>query len=339
MLIPRRLWIALGALAAILATGTLGYHFLVGGTWFQGLYMTVITLSTTGFGEIVPGLSDSVPGRILTMVMIVIGMGLVVWVVGSTTAFLVEGELSTLFGRRKMEKRIAAMKDHVIVCGAGTIGSEVINELVAVGVPCVAVDSNQAHIEKALHLVAFPYVVGDATSEEALVKAGIRSARGVVTVLHEDKDNLVVTFMSRQLNPKARIVSRGYDTAMRDRLIYAGASAVVFPNRIGGLRLASELVRPHVVGFLDRMMRPGQDEIWRIEEIEVTSGSAAAGRTLASLRLAERVGLPILALTQEDGAVVAYYPGGDTLMKPANRLVVMGSRTHLEALREIVRNG
>lgn len=273
------------------------------------------------------------------MVLIVLGTGLVLWVIGSITAFLVEGELTTHFWRRKMEKRIAAMKEHVIVCGAGTTGTEVINELVAVGVPCVTIDSSQVHLDKALHRVAFAYVVGDATSEEVLVKAGIRSARGIVTVLPEDKDNLVVTFMARQLNPSVRIVARGFDPSMRDRLLNAGASGVVFPNRIGGLRLASELVRPHVVGFLDRMLRPGPEETWRIEEVEVTSTSAAAGRTLGSLRVRERVGLPILAMTQQDGAVVSYYPGSDTVITPASRLVVMGNRAHLETLREIVRNG
>jgi len=339
MIIPRRLWLALGALLTILVVGTVGYRLLVGGTWFEGLYMTVITLSTTGFDEVVPGLSDSIPGRIFTMVMILFGTGLLLWVVGSTTAFLVEGQFSTLFRRRKMEKLIAAMNDHVIVCGAGTTGIEVINEFVAVGVPCVAIESDPGHIEKGLHRVSFPFIEGDATEEEILVKAGIGRARGVVTVLPEDKDNLVVTFMARQLNPNARIVTRGTSTAMRDRLLNAGASGVVFPNRIGGLRLASEMIRPHVVGFLDRMLRPGRDEIWRIEEIEITGDSAAAGRTLGSLRLAERIGPPILALTSEDGTIVAYFPGDDTVMTPRSRLVFMGSRSHLETLREIVRNG
>lgn len=339
MLIPRRFWVALGVLVAILLAGTFGYQLLVGGTWFEGLYMTVITLSTTGFGEVVPGLSDSVPGRIFTMVMIIFGMGLLLWVVGNTTAFLVEGQLSTLLRRRKMEKRIAAMKDHVIVCGVGTTGIEVINELIAVGVPCVAIDSNPERLDKALHRADFTHVEGDATSEESLDRAGIAHARGVVTVLPEDKDNLVVTFMARQLNPNARIVSRGFNPAMRDRLLRAGASGVVFPNRIGGLRLVSELVRPHVVSFLDRMLRPGQEEIWRIEEVEITPASAAAGKTLGSLRLSERAGLPILAITKGDGADVAYYPAADTVLTPSSRLVVMGNRSHLETLREIVRNG
>jgi len=339
MLIPRRFWVALAVLVAILVAGTLGYRLLVGGSWFEGLYMTVITLSTTGFGEVVPGLSQSVPGRIFTMVMIIFGMGLLLWVVGNTTAFLVEGQLSTLLRRRKMEKRIAAMRDHVIVCGVGTTGIEVINELVAVNVPFVAIDSEQEHVDKALQRGEFTYIVGDATSEDSLVNAGIARARGVVTVLPEDKDNLVVTFMARQLNPNARIVSRGFNTAMRDRLLRAGASGVVFPNRIGGLRLVSELVRPHVVSFLDRMLRPGQEEIWRIEEVEITSSSAAAGKTLGSLRLTERAGLPILALTKAEGAEVAYYPSPDTVLTPSSRLVVMGNRSHMETLREIVRNG
>jgi len=339
MLIPRKIVLALCALTALLVVGSFGYKVLVGGTWFEGLYMTVITLSTTGFGEVVPGLADSVVGRIFTMALILFGMGLLLWFVGNTTAFLVEGHLSTHLGRRKMDKRIAAMKDHVIVCGAGTTGIEVITELSVAGVPCVAVDARPELLGKALDRLSFLYVEGDATSEEALLEAGIERARGVVTVLPEDKDNLVVTFMARQLNPDIRIVSRGVNQTMRARLINAGAGAVIFPDRIGGLRLASEMLRPHVVRFLDRMLRPGQKEVWRIEEIEITRESAAAGKALGSLRLSERVGLPILAVTADEGLDVVYYPGDETLLKPDSRLVVLGNTGQIEKLREIVRQG
>ena len=339
MTLTRRLLAAVVLLVVLLASGTAGYRLIVGGTWFEGLYMTVISLSTVGFGEVVPGLSESVPGRAFTMVVILFGMGLLLWIVSTMTAFFVEGELSQILRRRRMQKNLDATRDHVIVCGVGTIGVEVIRELNSTGTPCVAIEESQESIDRALEQAVFLYVRGDATSEEALIQAGIARARGLVAVLREDKDNLVVTFIAHQLRPDLRIVSRGSNPAIRDRLLHAGAAAVVFPNLIGGLRLVSELVRPHVVGFLDRMLRPGQEGTWRFEEVEVTDSCAASGKTLGSMSLAERGGMPILAMTGGAGTEITYYPGPDTVLAPKSRLVVMGRREQVERLREMVRSG
>jgi voltage-gated potassium channel len=339
MSLTQRLMAALALLTILLTTGTIGYQLLVGGSSFDGLYMTVITLSTVGFGEIVPGLSDSTAGRAFTMVMILLGMGLLLWIVSTLTAFFVEGELSEILKRRKLQKNIDNLDDHIIVCGAGTIGIEVIRELHATGAPCIAVDIQQERIDKAMQKTEFMAICGDATAEETLLKAGIEKARGVVTVLHEDKDNLVVTFIAHQIRPDLRIVARGREAASRARLKRAGASAVVFPNHIGGLRLVSELIRPHVVGFLDRMLRSGQEGTWRIEEVEVTDECAAAGKTLGSLNLAERSGMPVLAMTENEGRNITYYPAPETVLKPRSRLVVMGERQQVETLRGVIQRG
>jgi voltage-gated potassium channel len=237
-----------------------------------------------------------------------------------------------------MDKSIAKKSDHVIVCGVGQTGVEVIAELLGVGTPFVAIEGDPVRLEHAVARFTFDHIAGDATAEEVLVQAGVQRARGVITVLPNDKDNLYVTFLARQLNPRLRIVARGVEPGGRERLLRAGADTVVFPNHIGGLRMASEMLRPHVVGFLDRMLRPG-DETWRIEEVAVTPGSAAAGRRLGELEVEKRVGLPILALSEDDGRAIVYYPGSDAVLREGCRLVVMAERRHVEALRNLVQHG
>lgn len=339
MSVTQRLVAAVILLVALLAAGTIGYHVLVGGTWFDGLYMTVTTVSTVGFGELVPGLSESIVGRTFTMVLILFGMGLLLWVVSTMTAFFVEGDLSDILRRRRMQKAIDATRDHVVVCGIGATGIEVVDELVEIGVPSIVIEESQEKLDRALVRMPFLHILGDATSEEVLASAGIARARGLVTVLPSDKDNLVVTFMAKQMNPALPIVSRGMDPAMRERLKHAGASSVVFPSQIGGLRLVSEMVRPHVVTFLDRMLRPGQEGIWRFEEVEITEGCAAAGRTLGSQMIAERCGMPVLAMTEEGGQKITYYPDLASVLQVGNRLVVMGRRDQVEKLRGMIQSG
>lgn len=338
MSITKRLAIGLGLVVGVILAGTVGYRLIVGGSWFDCFYMTMITLSTTGYGETLPGLSESPAGRAFTVVLLVVGMGLVVYVISLSTAFLVEGQLAHLWRKRKMERAIDHMKDHVIVCGVGTTGVEIVAELHEVGIPFVAIEGDVGHIEKAKARCDFNYIAGDATLENVLREAGIERARGLITVLPNDKDNLYVTFLARQLNPGLRIVARGIEPAGRERLLRAGASSVVFPNHIGGLRMASELLRPHVVGFLDRMLRPG-DETWRIEEVEVTASSPVVGRKLGELDVEGRVGLPILALVAEDSRDIVYYPTKDTVLHEGSRLVVMAEHAHLEALRRLVDAG
>ena len=338
MSLSRRFVVSLLLLALVVSVGTVGYRLLLHAPWLDGLYMTVITLSTVGYGEVVPGLAGSVKGRIFTMGLILVGMGLLLYVLSSTTAFFVEGELTNLIRRRKMEKAIARLRDHLIVCGVGSTGQHVVEELLAIKENFVAIDASQAHLDRLLAHREFLYIHGDATSDEVMIKAGIERARGVLAVLSNDKDNLFVTITARQLNPSVRIVSRGSEHGIRERLVRAGANAVVFPNHIGGLRIAAEMVRPRVVGFLDGMLRPG-GETWRIEEVAVAAGSPVVGQTLGSLRIGERLGLPILALVEGEDRHTRYYPSPDMVIHAGASLVVLAEKDHIERLRQLVARG
>lgn len=330
----RRLLFSLALLVVLHVVGVVGYSLLVGSNWFDSLYMTVITLTGVGFGEVLEGLEGNLPGRTFTIVLILSGMGFLLYAVSSITAVLIEGDLTNMIRRRRMDHQIGKMKNHIVVCGAGITAVHVIEELGAVGKQFVVIEPDPSNLERALEEGTFPYIQGEPTEESFLLQAGIQRALAVVVDLNNDRDTLYVTFVARQLNPSARIVASGLDQQhIGDRLTRAGADAVVFPSRIGGLRMAAELIRPHVVGFLDTMLRAG-DATWRFEEIEITSESASLGQPLGSLRIGEDLGLPVLALA--DGEQITYYPPLDTVLREHNRLVVMADRPRMERLRERV---
>lgn len=337
-LVLHRIRLALALLGVLLVVGTAGYRIIVGGTLLECFYMTFITLTSVGYGEVLPGLDHSALGRVFTMVLIAMGVGVSVFLVSTLTAFLVEGEILDMLRRRTMDKAIAKLSGHVVVCGAGTTGMHVVSELIAVGEPLVVMDLDPDKLQRAIGYSNVPTVVGDAADDESLRRAGVERAAAVVVCLGSDKDNLFVTMSARQMNEHARIVARGVDLAMRERLIKAGASAVVFPNQVGGLRLVSELLRPHVVDFLDTMLRahPTDARIWRIEEIEIPVGSFAVGKRLGELDIARRTGLPVLALTWSDARPVTYYPGPDTVLEAGCSLVVLAERYQVKQLRELI---
>lgn len=317
-MIPRRLIQAFMALATVFVFGVAGYMYLEGWNLFDASYMTLITIATVGYGETHP-LSHM--GRAFTMVLIVGGIGVLTYGLGAATAFLVEGELQQLLRRRKMEKAADRMKDHYVVCGADRTGHVIVEELHKTGRPFVVVDKNPETVKtwQAQGLVALE---GDATHDTTLIKAGIKHAKGMITVLPTDKDNLFVVLTARGLNPSLRIVSRMLEDESESKLRRAGADAVVSPNHIGGLRLVSVLVRPAVVSFLDTMLRE-KDQTYRVENIEIKSGSAGIGKTLEQFKVPERYGLIVVAIQRPDGSYT-FNPPHQYQINAGDMIVVMG---------------
>jgi voltage-gated potassium channel len=221
-----------------------------------------------------------------------------------------------------MLKQIRDLKDHFIVCGAGEVGHHVVRELLKTGHHFVVIDHDQERLEKIQHLGEFPVLNGDGADEEVLESAGLSRARGLATVLPEDKDNLMVTVTVRQKNPTIRIVARCAEQRMAAKLTLAGANAAVAPNTIGGMRLASELIRPHVVGFLDLMLKETSKTL-RVEEISVGEASSWNGKTIHETEIHRRFELLALALRKRSGEM-KYNPHGDTALGAGDVLVVMG---------------
>jgi voltage-gated potassium channel len=265
----RNLLIAFVALLVVLLVGTVGYHILGGDkhSWLDCFYMTFITISTIGYGEVVD-VSMYEYGRLFTIFIAITGIGVLGYVLSTLTAFTLESDLNESWRRKKMRQKIAQLKGHYIVCGIGLIGSNVAHELTATGRTCVIVDSNMDTMRR--YLDAHPgqmYLNGDATDNDVLIAAGIMNARGVFAVAHDDSQNLVISLSAKQLNPDLRVVARCHDVKNAEKTRRAGADEIVSPDFTGGLRIVSAMVRPHVVSFLDDMLK--SEASVRMEEISI----------------------------------------------------------------------
>ncbi len=283
----------------------------------------------------------AMPGaRAFTMLLVLVGFGAGGYALSTLTAVIVEGDLARARRKRKMRKLIESLTSHVVVCGAGSTGRHVIEELVATGTPFVAIDTDEARLEEIAQLhshARIAYIAGDATAEHVLHEAGVERARGLVAALREDKDNLFVVISARAANPKCRIVARSGDLRVFDLMRKAGANAVVSPNFIGGMRLASELLRPNVVEFLDEMIRDRNMNL-RIEEVQIPPGSAFAGKTLRESRIRDVTDALVLAIRDHD-RTFHYNPGPDTKLEGGITLVLLGRATSVTKLREAVATG
>ena len=334
----RRLIGALGLLAGGNFAFAAGYWVLnLGRTnpdgspigYIQCLYMTVVTTFTVGYGELVPIVTTT--DRVYTMIVILIGIGTIGYALSQMTAFIVEGDLRNILGRRKMEKRIVVIHDHFLVCGSGEVGHYVIEELFATRRPFVAIDTDEEHLKKVIGDRPGLYLVGDATDEEVLIHAGIKVASGVICALQNDRDNLVLAMTCRQINPKLRIVAKAHDIKLLERLRHAGADAAVSPQFIGGLRLVSEMVRPTVVTFLDQMLRES-DAAVRVEEVRIAAGSTMAGKRLSEIDLEQR-GMSAMALKAPGSDKFVYVPARDSVLTPGCTLIVLGDAERVGKLR------
>lgn len=231
-----------------------------------------------------------------------------------------------------MLKQIRDLRDHYIVCGAGEVGHYVVQELLKTRNRFVVIDHDDSRLERIQHLGEFPVLKGDAADEEILETAGLATARGLASVLPEDKDNLMVTVTARQKNPGIRIVARCAEARMAGKLIRAGANSAVSPNTIGGLRLASELVRPHVVGFLDLMLKE-ESKTLRVDEISISGKSPWVAKTIHDTEIHRRFELLALALRKPDGKT-QYNPQSETLLAAGDVLLVMGDVDMIWKARE-----
>jgi voltage-gated potassium channel len=327
----RKFVISFCLFVGVLVTGTLGFWLVGGGQYslFDCMYMTVITVSTVGYGEVID-FTGNPGGRVFAMAMIFIGMGIIVYFVSTATAFFVEGDLKEIFWRNRMKKKIAAMQGHYIVCGAGTMGSHVVDEFHRTGRSVVAVDMDEQKIEALRERYdGIGLITGDAAENEVLADAGVGHAQGVVVATTSDKDNLVITLSARQMNATTRIVTRCSDVKHIKKLKRAGADTVVSSNFIGGLRLASEMVRPKVTTFLDHMLRDHEKAL-RIEEVPVPHGSSLAGRTLKEFRSH----ILVLAVYGREGEQYTFNPPDTYVVNAGETVIFMGSPDDRERLMQ-----
>lgn len=313
-------------LAGIFVAGILGYHIIEGWSLFDSLYMTVITIGTVGYGETH---ELTIPGRVFTIFLIFGGMSVVLYALSEMTAFIVEGEMTGALRKRKMMKKIEQLSGHYILCGAGRTGMYVVHELEKTQRPFVVVERNP---EKAEQLIKdnFLVVEGDATQDSVLLDAGIERAAGLMTALPHDSDNLYVVISARALNKTMRIVSKIQDNDVRRKFLGSGADTGVSTHFIGGMRMASELIRPAAVTFLDKMLRSHGD--LRVEDVPIGQGSKYDGTLIGDLTMVPESGALLMALQRGDQ--IDFNPPVDTRVVGGNALIVMGSPEQVAALKE-----
>ncbi|MGC9964293.1 MAG: potassium channel protein [Syntrophobacteraceae bacterium] len=321
-------------LLLVFLSGTFGFFILGDGKWtmFDCAYMTSLTLTTVGYGEILEDFGTE--GRVLAMILMWAGMAVALYAVSAITAFVVEQKLSRILRERKMEKRIAALKDHLIVCGGGHTGVNVLRELTTSRRSCVYIEIKPERIEWiGNQFEKHHFIQGDATEEETLLRAGIERASGVLAVLGEDSHNLLITVQARYINPNIKIVARCHENNLADKFYRAGANYVVNPSFIGGMRMASEMIRPHVVSFLDRMLR-GNDPTVRVEEVTVTANSPWVGRSLKELDVQGSTGLVPISIRHPEDSDFTYNPAQDEILKPQSVIVVIGNPEQISSLKK-----
>ncbi len=313
-------------LSLILLAGTLGYHFIEGWQLFDALYMTVITLATVGYGETHP---LSIGGRIFTIFLILGGMGIILYGVTELTTFVVEGGMTGLLRKNKMTKLIKKLSHHYIVCGTGNNGHYVIEELVRTKRTVVVVEKDHQKVSDLLDR-GIPAIEGDASSDAVLKAAGIDRAVGLVTTLPEDKDNLFVVITARGLNNKIRIIAKIDDVGVREKFIRSGADSAVSASAIGGLRMASEMIRPDTVTFLDAMLR--DNSTLRVEDVHIGKSSSYIDKPISACDAFQSH--RALVVARKHLGEFQFNPESDTPLQSGDTLVVIATPQNLEQVKK-----
>jgi voltage-gated potassium channel len=329
MISLRRIIIGIFWLVTILMVGSFGYVVLEGWTYFEGLYMTVITLTTVGYGEVRP-LSQT--GRTFTILLIFWGVGFMFYVVTAIAQVVVEGQIQDVFGRRRLEREIRNLKDHFIICGFGRIGEVISRELNNNGIPIVVVDNRTQHTP-ILERSGYLHVIGNATQEEVLLTAGIERARGLISVVSSDADNVYIVLTARSMNPNLTIVSRAGETGSEQKLRRAGANEVISPYELGGQRMAQTILRPTVVDFMDVALGEGID--LSLEEVPVGGTSDIIGKPIKDSGIRQRLDLIIVAIKRLDGTML-FNPQPDAPILQGDTLIALGSKVNLDKLLHLL---
>lgn len=328
----KRLKLSLILFLSILLVGTFGFKLIGGRQWslLDCLYMTVITISTVGYGEVVD-LSHNPAGRLFAILFIILSLGTIAFAVSSMTAFVVEGELKNILGRKKMAREIQKLSDHYIVCGSDETALTAIQELLLTQRPFVVIEPSPEKLEKIKSLGPVLYIQGDPTDERILKEAGLDRARGIFLSLPTDEANLFATFTVRGLNPHIRIVTKVIDIRSQAKMIKAGANSAVSPTFIGGMRMVSEMIRPAATTFLDMMLRD-RERVLRVEEVTLKPASPLCGQTLAEAAIEEKTGALLVAIKKAGSNDYEFNPPPTRRLEAEETLILIATPEMLQKI-------
>ena len=310
----------------VVAFGTIGYMTVEGWSFLDSLFMTVITITTVGFREV----HELTPkGMVFTIILIVGGVGTALYAFTEGAKFLLEGEIRQLLGRKRLEKKIKELADHYIICGYGRMGRIIARELQEEGVRFVVIDKDPPSLEEKEDVLM---IAGNATRDSSLLEAGIDRARGLISVLPNDSENLFVVLSARGLNPNILIVARAVEEGSEQKLLRAGATKVVSPYHIGGLRMAHTVLKPTVVDFIEFTTQRGNLEL-QMQEVTIQEGSRLIGMSLEACGIGDDLGVIIVAIKQASGET-RFNPTHQSVIGAGDILIVLGETSKLRRFEE-----
>jgi voltage-gated potassium channel len=309
-----------------LVTGSIGFMLIEHWNFLDSIYMTIITITTTGFEEVHP-LNPS--GRIFTIILLVMGIGSIAYTGGRAAQLLIENQI---IRRKRMSKKLEELKDHYIVCGYGRMGRYICEELSSANVEFIVIENEPNKIDRLIEM-NFLYINGDATSDEILTTAGVIKAKGLVAVLSNDAENVFTTLSAKVLNPNLYVVARAVEEETESKLKKAGANRVVKPYEIGGNRMAELLLRPGVIEFIDVVAREKNVDL-SMEELAVNERSSLIGKTLAELPIRKDLNIIIVSINKLKGGFI-YNPKSSTVIEQNDKLIALGEKVNLSELSKL----
>jgi len=330
MNVPRKLLFSILMLLVVVLFGICGYTWIEGWDLLDSLYMTIITLSTVGYGEVREIGSG---GRVFTVLLIVFGLFTITYIVGLVAETLVAGEIRSVLGRRKVSKKIKSLRDHYIICGYGRIGSIICKGLTRKAIPLMVIEKDE-QVQEQLEEDEILYLQGDATHEETLLEAGIAKAKGLVSVVSSDAENVYICLTARGLSPRLYILSRAEDEASERKLLRAGANKVILPYILGGRRMVQAIIRPTVSDFLESAVHDQSFEL-AIEEITVGEDSRLVNQSLVDSGIRQEMDIIIIGIKQKDGTMI-FNPSSQAEIQCDDILIAMGRNKDLETLRRVL---
>jgi len=325
--IKKKFFLSIVLLIFINAFGVAGYMIIEGWNFRDSLFMTVITITTVGYGEVH---ELTAAGEIFTIVLLVLGVGIILYLLGTGAKLLLEGELEGLIGRKRLEKKIRELKNHYIICGFGRMGKTIAKEFSSRDIDILIIEKNSvSDAEKGEFLI----LEGDANNEDVLKSAGIENAKGLISVLPTDAENLFLVLSARDLNPDLFIVTRASEESSERKILRAGADRVVSPYITGGIRIANSILKPAVVDFIEFATKIGNLEL-QLEEILLDKGSILSERTLVDTGIGRDLEIIIVAIKRPDGTM-EFNPNSTSIINSGDTLVALGEASKLKELEKL----
>lgn len=328
---PKKILIGLLIILILIVSATIGYMIILNISFIDALYMTIITVSTVGYEEVV---DMNEAGKIFSIFVIIISISMLGYLLSELFKFFSEGSMNETWRKNRMKKAISKLSNHIIVCGAGETGMHVIKQFLLKDIDFVVIEHDENAIEK-LREMDLNYIDDDATNDEVLLAAGVQRAKGLVTCLAKDADNVFVVLTARQLNKKLRIVARSHENKSAKKLKIAGANSTVSPDEIGGKKMASMMISPNIQYFVDNIIDTKNVSI-DMEEVSINESSELIGKQLRETKISDRTGLIVLAIRRTNDQFI-FNPKASEVLSENDKMLVVGSKEQINELRNIAK--